>query len=321
MIMCPQPRAADVGAAILQCGGTAFDAAIATAFAQMAVDPFMCGLGGMGTLHYHVGATGESGMIDFHNRAGAKVVPDMWAADIRGRTEISAYTIFDDLRSDVGYGAIMTPGTVAGLWATHGRLGTLPWADLIAPAGTLARDGFQVTPFVHDFWARPPMPGVADGMRRIATTDACRRIFLHPDGRLWRVGELLRNPDLAATLEAVAAGGADAFYRGALAERIAADFAANGAFVTADDLAAYRVRPGAPIAGSYRGFQVLSNPPPGSGASLIEMLHVLEHFRSARWSIAVPPISIWWRARWPPPTRTASAGWATRTSSTCRSRR
>ena len=278
IVVCPQPRAADVGAGVLRSGGTAFDAAIATAFAQMVADPFMCGLGGMGTLQFFRAEDGASGMIDFHTRAGAKVAPDMWTADMRGRTEVSGYTIFDDLRSDIGYRAIMTPGTVAGLWEAHRRLASRPWAELVRPAAALARDGLEVTPFVHDFWARPPMPGVADGMRRIRATEASARIFLHPEGRLWRVGEVLRNPDLAATLDALAEGGADLFYRGDMARRIAEDFAANGAFVTAEDLAQYRVRHSTPVEGTYRGFRVLSNPPPGSGASLIEMLQILEHF-------------------------------------------
>lgn len=278
MVVCPQPRAADVGADVLAAGGNAFDAAVATAFAQMVADPFMCGLGGMGTLQFFRAADARSGMIDFHTRAGSKVRPDMWAGDVRGRTEISAYTIFDNLRSDIGYGAIMTPGTVAGLWETHRQLGSRPWADLLRPAAAMARDGLTVTPFVHDFWNRLPMAGVAGGMQRIQATEACARIFLHPEGRLWRVGEVLRNPDLATTLEALAEGGADLFYRGEMARRIADDFAANGAFVTADDLAGYRVREGVPVEGRYRGFRVLSNPPPGSGASLIEMLQILEHF-------------------------------------------
>ena len=91
IVVCPQPRAADVGVEILESGGNAFDAAVATAFAQMVVDPFMCGLGGMGTFQYFDAGAGEGGMIDFHARAGAKVTPDMWAADSQGRTEVSGY--------------------------------------------------------------------------------------------------------------------------------------------------------------------------------------------------------------------------------------
>ena len=100
VVVCPQPRAAEVGAEILESGGNAFDAALATAFSQMVNDPFMCGLGGMGTLHYFHAATGTSGMIDFYNRAGSNVRPDMWEKDCKGRTPISGYSLFDDFRSE-----------------------------------------------------------------------------------------------------------------------------------------------------------------------------------------------------------------------------
>src|SRR4026207_231229 len=109
VVVCPQPRAADVGAAILAKGGNAFDAAVATAFSQMVNDPFMCGIGGMGTLHYHHAATGAGGMVAFSNRAGSKVRADMWQHDCKGRTPISGYSLFDDYRSEIGYTSIMTP--------------------------------------------------------------------------------------------------------------------------------------------------------------------------------------------------------------------
>ena len=131
LVVCPQPRAADVGAEILSSGGNAFDAAIATAFAQMIADPFMCGIGGMGSFQYYIAATGENGMIDFHATSGAKVTPDMWQADIKGRTEVSGYTLFDDYRSELGYTSVMTPGTVAGFGEAHRRFATLPWGDLL----------------------------------------------------------------------------------------------------------------------------------------------------------------------------------------------
>ena len=123
IVVCPQPRAADVGAEILSSGGNAFDAAVATAFAQMVVDPFMCGLGGMGSFQYFHAESGENGMIDFHARAGSLVTPEMWMNDVRGRTEISGYTIFDDFRSELGYTSILTPGTVAGF----GEVGRETW--------------------------------------------------------------------------------------------------------------------------------------------------------------------------------------------------
>ncbi len=100
IVVCPQPRAADAGAEVLRRGGTAFDAALATAFCQMLQDPFMCGIGGMGTLQFREARSGRQGMIDFHARAGAKVRPEMWEADSKGRSEISGYALFDDFRAE-----------------------------------------------------------------------------------------------------------------------------------------------------------------------------------------------------------------------------
>lgn len=278
IVVAPQPRAADVGVAVLAAGGNAFDAAIATAFAQMVVDPFMCGIGGMGTMQIYKAETQEHLMIDFHTRAGAKVTPEMWQDACRGRSEISGYTLFDDYRSELGYTAIMTPGTVAGLFDAHTRLGTKPWADLIAPAITLAREGMTVTPPVFDFWTHTPQPGLPDGKRRVSTTEACKKIFLKPDGSIYAVGEKIVNADLANTLKRIALGGAKEFYHGELSQQILADLSANGSYITPSDFTGYRVRTGKPVIGSYRGYTILSNPPPGSGIVLIEMLHILENF-------------------------------------------
>ena len=278
LVVCPQPRAADVGAEILSSGGNAFDAAIATAFAQMIVDPFMCGVGGMGTFQYYDAASGDNGMIDFHATAGARVTPDMWTADMKGRTAISGYTLFDDFRSELGYTSILTPGTVAGFAEAHKRLGSKPWADLLQPAIALARDGYAMTPYVREFWTRKMMEGLPDGRQRVSSTDACKEIFLHPEDRFYDVGELFRNPDYGDTLQIIAEGGPDEFYRGALGKRIAEDLAANGSYVTADDLQQYTPTCHDPVKGIYRGFGVSSNPPPGSGVTLIAMLQILEHF-------------------------------------------
>ena len=278
IVVCPQPRAADVGAEILEAGGNAFDAAVATAFAQMVVDPFMCGLGGMGTFQYFDAGTGENGMIDFHARAGARVAPEMWAADSQGRTEVSGYSLFDDFRSELGYTSILTPGTVAGFAEVHRRFCQKPWGDLLAPGARMAHDGVPTTSYVHDFLTREMMPGIPGGLQRVSATEACKAIHLHPGGRIYRIGELHRNPDMARTFERIAEGGAESFYRGELAQQITADLDANGAYVTANDMANYSVQSLAPVRGQYRGFDVTSNPPPGSGVTLIQMLQILQHF-------------------------------------------
>jgi gamma-glutamyltranspeptidase/glutathione hydrolase len=276
IVVCPQPRAADAGADVLRRGGSAFDAALATAFCQMVQDPFMCGLGGMGTLQY-LEAGGRHGMIDFHARAGAKVTPDMWAADSKGRSAISGYALFDDHRAELGYGAIMTPGTVAGLARVHERLCRWDWADLLAPAIRMAREGIAVTPFFRDFLVRPPQPGLPTGMQRVTRTPACAALYLK-EGGFHEVGDVIRHPEMAATLERLAPHGAADFYEGEIAARIAEDFDRHGAFVTAEDLAAYQPVEAAPVIGSYRGYAIASNPPPGSGAVLIAMLNILENF-------------------------------------------
>ncbi|MEL0018367.1 MAG: gamma-glutamyltransferase [Rickettsiales bacterium] len=278
IVVCPQPRAADIGVEILMAGGNAFDAALATAFAQMVVDPFMCGLGGMGSFQFFHAESGENGMVDFHARAGSLVTPDMWAADAKGRTEISGYTLFDDFRSELGYTAILTPGTVAGFAEVHARFCTKPLSALVAPAARLAREGTPVACFANDFLSRPMMAGVPGGLQRVSATEACKRIHLHPEGRLYKVGEIHRNPDMARTFERIAADGAEGFYRGELAAEISDDLSANGSFVTAEDLSTYKTRAGAPVKGTYRGYEVSSNPPPGSGVTLIQMLQILEHF-------------------------------------------
>ncbi len=278
VVVAPQPRAAEAGARVLERGGTAFDAAVAAAFMQMVTDPFMCGVGGMGTAQLYVVATGQHHIIDFHSRAGALVTPDMWTADIKGRTPISRYTLFDDFRSELGYTSIMTPGTVAGFAELHQRFATLPWADLLAPAIAAAQEGICAPTYLVDFLHRSQQPGVPDGHRRISTTAACSKIYLRPGGAVLQEGDLLRNPDMAAVFETLSREGPQSFYSGHLGETIAKDLDANGTFVTREDLAGYRTRPSTPVTTTYRGYTIYTNPPPGGGPWLLEALNILEGF-------------------------------------------
>lgn len=282
MVVCPQPRAADVGAAVLASGGTAFDAAIATAFAQMIADPFMCGIGGFGSIQAYSADTKAITSLDFHTTGGSRIVEGMWANDVKGRTEVSGYTLFDDFRSELGYTAIMTPGAVAGFGAFHERFGSRPWAELLQPAIAMATEGVDVTPFFADYLARPLVPGLPGGMQRVSTTDACREIFVKPDGSLYTVGETLRNPDYGETLTQIANEGAATFYTGSLGDRLAADLEANGAYVTRQDLASYTPVWQEPVVGTYRGYTLSSVPPPGSGVTLIQILQILDHFPLSR---------------------------------------
>ena len=278
VVVAPQPMAVEVGAQILEGGGNVVDAAIGTAFMQMAVDPFNCGVGGMGTCQVYLAGTREHVQIDFHSRAGSKVTPDMWMRDMRGRAPISGYTLFDDYRSELGYSSIMVPGTPAGLDELHRRYASMPLSELMSPTIQALREGFPVPTYLAEQFKRCPQAGIPDSKRRIQATDACSRIYLKQDGSLYDEGELLRNPDMAAVFDLLARDGLHAFYSGSLGESIAQDLASNGSFVTREDLASYRVRIGAPVTGSYRGYTVASNPPPGGGSVVIEMLHILGGF-------------------------------------------
>lgn len=278
VVVCPQPRAADVGAEILSRGGNAFDALVATAFAQMVNDPFMAGIAGMGTLTYFRAETATAGTLEFPTRAGSRATPDMWAADVLGRTEISRYSIFADFRSEIGYRSIMTPGTLAGLGTLHETACSLPWAALLAPAIEQAHRGVIVTPHARQVWLSYTQPGTPDGMRRLSATPESARVYLHPEGRFYEPGELLRLPDYARTLERLARHGWRDFYTGALAEEILADLAANDALVTREDFSTYAPVSAPPVQGRYRGHVVCANNPPGSGLTVIQILQILEHF-------------------------------------------
>ncbi len=278
IVVSPQPRAAEVGARVLEQGGNAFDAAIATAFCQMVVDPFMCGLGGMGACQFFSPTRKEHGMLEFYNRAGSKVVPGMWEQDVSGYTRISGYSLFEDYRSEVGYRSIMTPGTVAGFAALHQRFATWDWADLLSPAMEILKGGFPLPSYVSLFFDRETQPGLPPASVRLSATEETRRLWLKPDGSFYKPGDVVRNDDMLRTLQRLADNGPDDFYRGKIAQEIIDDLEKNGAYVTADDLRDYKVRWRKPLHTDYRGYDVYSSPPPGGGLTVLETLNFLEGY-------------------------------------------
>lgn len=276
IVVCYDPRAAEAGARVLEAGGNAFDAAVAVAFAQTVVLPFSCGIGGFMSANVRASATGEHRIIDGCLRAGSGVTDDMWAADYRGEAAFSGASQFDDRRSDIGYTSVCTPGTVAALAAVHDRFCTIPWGELLRPAIDLARRGYPVTPETrHGFEQRSDDPYHADWLTRLRATDECARLFL-PDGDFRAEGELTRNPDYAGTLEHLAWVGAEDFYRGELATRIARDLQEHGSFVTAGDLHDYRSHEYDPVWSTYRDYRIGTNDAPGAGPLLLQALNVLE---------------------------------------------
>lgn len=271
------PLAVDEGAAILAAGGNAADAAVAVAFVQGVVDPAKCGIGGWGVATWWDGRRVEATSIDFPGRAGSRVRPDMWLADLVEPAYHGYLPRLSNAVNDVGYRSIAVPGWVAGLAALFERgSGRFTWGDLIAPAIRFARDGVPIYSGV--LGAGPPewdWPGAVPFDERLAVTRMSAATYL-PGGRFFRIGEPLVQPVLATTLETLAERGPDAFYRGPIAERIAADLAAHGADVTADDLAGYRPTVGPPVAGPFGDLRVHSAPPPESGVSLIRALGLLD---------------------------------------------
>lgn len=294
IVVAPQPIACEAGREALERGGNAIDAAVATAFAQMVVDPFNCGLGGFGTMHVFVAETGEDTILDFHGRVGSRAHPSVFAQDVLGQIEGHAerYAVRAHA-NQVGYRAITVPGVVRGLGLAVKRSARLSWTELLQPAIALARDGFVVDGELYRSWTEPTEPGHLDTLTRAQTTEACAAIYTR-DGCLHRPGEVVRQPDLARTLETLAAEGPESFYRGPLARRISEDLERHGAFVTAEDLADYEVEVRAPVIGPYRGHEVSSSPPPGSGVQVLEILNILEGYDLG----AMEPTSAEYVHRW-----------------------
>ncbi|RIK34801.1 MAG: gamma-glutamyltransferase [Chloroflexi bacterium] len=261
MVVAPQVPAVEAGVRVLKAGGNAFDAAVTASFVQMIADPQMCGVAGFGVA----------------GTAGSKVTADMWA-DIVIEQDWTGYGYhLKGAPNDIGYTSIMTPGTVAGMAAVLERFGTISWADALQPAIDLAEAGVVVTPELWRLWNTPAGMLYMSMIPRLQVTDACRKIFFNSEGRTWNPGERMYNPDYAATLRRLAEAGPQDFYTGQIAALMAEDLEANGSFITADDLAAYRPEIFDPIVIDYRGYRVVTNPPAGGGVCVAQILKIVEH--------------------------------------------
>lgn len=261
MVVTQNAIASEVGAEILRKGGNAVDAAVAVGFALAVTLPRAGNIGGDGFMLVHTAATRESVVIDFRSVAPAAARLEMFV-DKKGE---------ESPQASRGYRASAVPGTVAGLELAHRRYGKLPWKDVVTPARRLAAEGIVLTPdeaFVFS-WAR----------ERMAESVAGQRTFYKPGGELYRAGEVLKQPDLAWSLGQIADHGADAFYKGEIARRFAADMKAHKGLITLEDLAAYKPVVREPLMGTYRGYTVATTPPASSGgATLLQMLNILESF-------------------------------------------
>ncbi|KQU54771.1 gamma-glutamyltransferase [Bosea sp. Leaf344] len=279
MIVCPQPEAAEAGAAVLERGGNAVDAAIACAFMQGVVDPLMSGIGGFGSMQLYMPGRGVHEIIEFYARASLSATAEMWTDKLLGQSRDGFAFLLEGGISEFGHLAVCTPGSVKGYDHALSRYGTMDWADVIAPAIRQAREGVLVRPHMHWFWSQDQKgTGQVNTADKLRYSETGRRLYFRPDGSVKRPGDLVVNPEMATTLERLARGGADLFYQGELAEEIAADFAAHGGLISREDLARYTLSVAAPIWGSYRGFPISTSPPPASGLSMLQILNMLEPF-------------------------------------------
>ena len=257
--------ASEAGLEALKQGGNAVDAAVATAFALAVTWPSAGNIGGGGFLVYH-GANGHATTFDFREKAAIAATESMYlGAD--GRVVNNS--------NHIGMLAVGVPGTVAGLYKAHQELGSLPWEDLVGPALEMAREGIPLTYSLQTGFVR--------SASRFRQYPSSAKKFFKSDGSFYELGESWKQPDLAHTLELIQKNGKDGFYRGENAKRLADFMAANGGLITEEDLEQYEAIEREPIRGSYRGFDIISMPPPSSGGvALVEMLNILEDYDLSR---------------------------------------
>ena len=278
MVVAAQPEAVEAGARVLRAGGNAVDAAIATGLVAGVVDPQMCGIAGFGNLQVYLPSQGVHRCIDFHAKSPLATTADQWADLVIGETRDGFGFVLEGNVNDVGYQAIATPGSLKAYFEAQTTWGVKDWAEIVAPAIGWAERGFVVRPHVAGWWAEGADMGRANNVDRLQQSATGRDIYFRSDGTHKRVGDVVVNNDLGATLRLIAAEGADVFYTGKLAERIAEDMAANGGLMTDVDLGEYRTTHIDPLRGSYRGYDIATNYPPGGGVMVLEMLNVLENF-------------------------------------------
>ncbi len=253
--------ASRAGAEIMQAGGNAVDAAVATGFALAVVHPQAGNLGGGGFMLIRL-ADGRARFVDYREKAPAAASANMYL-DAQGNVIDNA--------SVVGYKAVGVPGSVAGMVYAEKEYGKLTLGQVMAPAIKLARDGYPLD------WQ--DARDLRD--KDLAKFSESRRIFQR-NGDYYNQGEVFRQPELARTLERIAKD-PDEFYHGAMARELAAAMQKGGGLITADDLARYEVKEREPIRGTYRGYEIISAPPPSSGGiALLEILNILEVYDLAK---------------------------------------
>ena len=261
MVVSSHFLASQVGKKVLQDGGNAMDAAVATEFALAVTLPSAGNIGGGGFIVYH-GADGTVTSFNFREKAPLAAFDEMYLGE-DGKIKNNS--------NKVGALSVGVPGTVAGLYLAHSKLGSKEWKDLVAPSVQLAKKGFPST------WAMQPfLKIVQENKERYPST---AKAFLKDGQQLYEPGELWKQPDLAATLKRIQKNGSDGFYKGETARLLAEFMEKNQGMISLEDLEKYEAQELEPIHGSYRGYDIYSMPPPSSGGiTLVGMLNILEGY-------------------------------------------
>jgi gamma-glutamyltranspeptidase/glutathione hydrolase len=279
LVVAEHPAGAEVGAAILARGGNAVDAAVATAFAMTVVEPFMSTIAGSGTMLVHLARRGETVALNFNGLAPLAAHEAMYRIVGGVSDGLFPWPRTENAANEYGHRSVAVPGSVAGLALALERYGTMTLRDVLAPAIALARDGFE-----SDWYLGLNQ---AKFVQELSAYPATAKTYLREGRWIYRPagmqpGDRISYPDLARSLALIAKDGPDAFYRGAIAQAIVEDMAANGGLIGREDLAGYRVLVEPALVGRYRDTDLAFSPGPTGGVTALEILNILGEFPGAR---------------------------------------
>jgi len=279
MVVAEHPRGAEVGARILERGGNAVDAAVATAFAMTVVEPFMSTIAGSGVMLVHRAKRGETIAVDFNAVAPLRAHPRMYKVVGGVSDALFPWPNVEGHANVFGHRSVAVPGSVAGLALALERYGTMSLDDVLAPAIEIARDGV-----VPDWYLALKH---AQYLEELTAFRETARVYLRHGRSIYRPpsmqpGDLVRYPDLAESLALIAKEGPDAFYRGAIAQAIEAEMVSGGGLITREDLGKYEVRVTPTLTGQYRGLELAFSPGATGGTTALEMLNILAEFPPAK---------------------------------------
>ena len=279
MVAAEHPLGARVGARILERGGNAIDAAVATAFAMTVVEPFMSTIAGSGVMLVHRAKRGETIAVDFNAVAPLRAHPRMYKVVGGVSDALFPWPNVEGHANVFGHRSVAVPGSVAGLALALERYGTMSLDDVLAPAIEIARDGV-----VPDWYLALKH---AQYLEELTAFRETARVYLRHGRSIYRPpsmqpGDLVRYPDLAESLALIAKEGPDAFYRGAIAQAIEAEMVSGGGLITREDLGKYEVRVTPALTGQYRGLELAFSPGATGGTTALEMLNILAEFPPAK---------------------------------------